>query len=232
VNLTKTHGLFVAVAIVAFALVGVPANADAQVTFACVNNSNGTIKIVPPNTACPNNSMLVSLNQAGPQGPAGPPGPTGPKGDTGATGATGATGPTGPKGDTGATGAAGATGPQGPPGPASNILFANVNVSLVVEGLVLVNSSPAASLSCTDPSVPAGFSVGSGECHVTFPRDISACAGVASTPAGLTNSAGIISASVQMGFPDNQTVKVITFIGNGALSDTSDSGFQLIVVCP
>src|SRR5262249_831026 len=150
VNLTKTHGLSVGVAIVAFALVGVPANADAQV-LACVNNSNGTLKIVSPGTPCPNNSTLVSLNAVGPHRPPGPPGP---KGDTGATGAAGATGPTGPKGDTGATGA---TGPQGPPGTAGNILFANVAVSTGdIEGLLIVNASPGASLSCTDFRVPPG----------------------------------------------------------------------------
>jgi len=227
VNLTKTHGLSVGVAIVAFALVGVPANADAQV-LACVNNSNGTLKIVSPGTPCPNNSTLVSLNAVGPQGP---PGPTGPKGDTGATGATGATGPTGPKGDTGATGA---TGPQGPPGTAGNILFANVAVSTGdIEGLLIVNASPGASLSCTDFRVPPGFSVPSGECHVTFPTDISACAGVASAPAGFANAdSGGISAAVQMGFPDNQTVKVITSDFTGGTKNDTDSGFQLIVFCP
>lgn len=226
-NLTRTHGLFVGVAIVAFALVGVPANADAQVIFACVNNANGTIKIVPPGTACPNNSTLVSLNQVGPQGPAGPTGPQGPPGPTG---------PQGPQGLTGATGAQGpqgATGPQGPPGPASNILFANFDFD-DAGNLRLLNASPGAFVTSGAPPDP-DFSVAS-EYHVTFPNtDISACAGVASTPAGKANQdGGGVSATVQMGFPDNQTVKIITtdYRLQAPFPNYSISGFQLIVFCP
>jgi collagen triple helix repeat protein len=226
VNLTKTHGLFVVVAIVAFALVGVPANADAQVIYACVNNANGTLKIVSPGTACPNNSVLVSLNQAGPQGPTGPQGPQGP---------TGATGPQGPQG---LTGPAGPTGPQGPPGTAANTLFANVDVNLDDEfphPMVITNGSPGASLDCGEAGPTSDFiypGLGA-ECHVTFLTDISACAGVASTPAGKANLDGSgVTATVQMGFPDNQTVKIITSDYTGGTRHPTVSGFQLIVVCP
>lgn len=224
-NLTRTHGLFVGVAIVAFAVVGVPANADAQVIFACVNNANGTIKIVPPDTACPNNSTLVSLNQVGPQGPAGPTGPQGPQG------LTGATGPQGPQGATGPTG------PQGPPGPAANTLFANVDVNLddtSIHPLVISNGSPGASLDCGEVGLPSDFLFHEGaECHVTFLTDISACAGVASAPAGLANHDGSgVTATVQMGFPDNQTVKIITTDYTGGTKNPTISGFQLIVFCP
>jgi hypothetical protein len=232
VNLTRTHRMFVGVAIVAFALVGVPPNADAQVIFACVNDANGTLKIVSPGTACPNNSTLVSLNQVGPQGPAGPqgpPGPTGPQGAQGLTGATGAQGLQGP---------AGPTGPQGPPGPAGNNLFANVDVNTddtSIHPMIITNGSPGALLNCGEGGSSSDFiypGLGA-ECHVTFLTDISACAGVASAPAGLVNHDGSgVIATVQMGVPDNQTVKIITTDYTGGTKNPTISGFQLIVVCP
>jgi hypothetical protein len=72
-------------------LVGAVTRADAQsnTVYACVNNSSGTVKIVPAGTVCPINETLQTWNIVGPQGPAGA---------TGGTGATGATGPQGPAG--------------------------------------------------------------------------------------------------------------------------------------
>jgi hypothetical protein len=61
-------------------------SADAQQISACVNNSDGTLRIVAPNTTCRSHETPLSWNAVGIQGP---------KGDTGATGATGAQGPAG-----------------------------------------------------------------------------------------------------------------------------------------
>jgi Collagen triple helix repeat (20 copies) len=94
--------------------------------FACVNNGNGTIRVIAPTASCGNNEMRLVWNTVGPQGPAGPqgsqgvPGPMGPAGATGATGPQGPAGPAGPAGPQGATGSMGLmglTGPQGPAGP-------------------------------------------------------------------------------------------------------------------
>jgi hypothetical protein len=122
------RGLGIAAFVVALALV--PRSADAQQIFACVNNSNGQIRIVAPNVTCPGGDTKLVWNVAGPQGPMGPAGPTGATGPAGPTGPAGATGPAGPMGPAGATGpqgpagpagpagATGATGPAGPAGPA------------------------------------------------------------------------------------------------------------------
>jgi hypothetical protein len=56
----------------------VPASGQTAQISACVNN--GTTKIVPAGTTCPNGQTLVSWNVTGPQGPTGPTGPTGPQG--------------------------------------------------------------------------------------------------------------------------------------------------------
>ena len=114
--------------VVALALA--PISADAQVISACVNNSDGTLRIVAPNTTCRNNETLLPWNAVGPQGlpglpgpqgvpgPAGTVGPAGAPGPAGTPGAPGAQGPAGPTGLTGATGLTGPTGAVGPAGPA------------------------------------------------------------------------------------------------------------------
>ena len=73
--------------VVALALA--PVSADAQQIFACVQNSSGTVRVVPQFVSCGNNESLVSWNVTGPPGPQGPVGPVGP---------TGMTGPQGPAG--------------------------------------------------------------------------------------------------------------------------------------
>jgi hypothetical protein len=48
-----------------------PQTANAQVIHACVNNSNGDMKIVPAGATCQRNSSPLSWNVAGPAGPPG-----------------------------------------------------------------------------------------------------------------------------------------------------------------
>jgi len=100
--------------VVALALA--PISADAQQISACVNNNDGTIRIVAQNTTCRNNEHLLAWNVAGPAGPVGPAGATGAQGPAGATGPQGPAGPVAPQGLQGLTGAAGATSAQGPAG--------------------------------------------------------------------------------------------------------------------
>ena len=109
--MTRWLGIVGAVFVVALALA--PRAADAQQIFACVNNSDGTTRIVAQNVTCRNNERLLAWNIVGPQGPMGSAGPTGATGPQGPAGPAGAQGPTGPQGPMGATGA---TGPQGPAG--------------------------------------------------------------------------------------------------------------------
>src|SRR5918999_6477606 len=47
---------------------------------ACVNQSNGTIRIVAANGSCRAHENALDWNITGPQGPAGPRGPAGPQG--------------------------------------------------------------------------------------------------------------------------------------------------------
>jgi len=101
------------------------ARADGQI-FACVNNSNGEIKLVAQNATCKGNETLVVWNVAGPQGMIGPAGPAGPQGPAGAAGPAGVAGAQGPAGPPGPSGSAGAPGPQGPAGaqgPAGVLAF-------------------------------------------------------------------------------------------------------------
>lgn len=92
---------------------------------ACVNRSNGGLRIVATSKSCRHSEVLLSWNQQGPAGPAGKPGPAGPQGKTGpagrrglpgAAGAQGATGPAGSQGEIGPAGPQGEIGPAGPQG--------------------------------------------------------------------------------------------------------------------
>lgn len=108
-----------------------PVMAQPIVIRACVNMSNGDIRLLT-GVECPPNRILVTWDVQGPQGPrglpgeigpTGPQGPVGPQGPAGVSGAIGPAGPTGltgavgPAGPDGAAGATGADGPQGPAGP-------------------------------------------------------------------------------------------------------------------
>jgi hypothetical protein len=84
---------------------------DPTVVHACVNNSNGVVRIVMPNITCqPNETARHWAIQ-------GTVGPVGPQGVAGAPGAQGPPGPTGPQGVEGVAGTPGAQGPPGPTGP-------------------------------------------------------------------------------------------------------------------
>jgi hypothetical protein len=87
---------------------------EESVIRACVNNTNGQVRIVDSDR-CRHNEHAISWNV---QGPAGAPGPAGPPGPAGATGPAGPAGPKGDRGPTGATGPVGAVGPTGAAGPA------------------------------------------------------------------------------------------------------------------
>lgn len=101
---------------------------DAQgVYHACVNRTNGNLRVVEPGSACRRHEDAIDWNRIGPrglrgpqgeQGEQGPRGPAGPQGEQGPRGPQGDTGPRGPEGDRGATGPQGETGAQGATGPA------------------------------------------------------------------------------------------------------------------
>ena len=82
---------------------------DPTVVHACVNNSNGVVRIVMPNIACQPNESARHWAIQGPAGPPGSEGPVGPVGPQGVAGPPGVQGPPGP------------TGPEGPPGTQGDI---------------------------------------------------------------------------------------------------------------
>lgn len=87
------------------------------VIIACINQQNGSTRIVASSSACRVSEVPVTWNVVGPQGP---------KGDKGDAGAQGAAGPQGPAGPQGAQGVPGTAGPQGEPGaagPGSRLVF-------------------------------------------------------------------------------------------------------------
>jgi hypothetical protein len=69
--------------------------------YACMNPSDGTIRIVSDPANCRKNERLLSWNIMGPKGDKGDPGPAGPAGPEGPAGKDGATGPAGPAGTNG-----------------------------------------------------------------------------------------------------------------------------------
>jgi hypothetical protein len=97
--------IFAGSATLALATDGIP-SADGRIS-GCYNDTNGSLRVVPPMDRCLNHETAIDWNQTGPAGATGPQGPQGPIGPTGAQGATGSAGP---------QGLAGATGPQGPGG--------------------------------------------------------------------------------------------------------------------
>lgn len=56
------------------------------VIFACVNNANGSVRIVAQQVSCKPNETAAHWNVIGPQGPPGPQGPAGPQGPPGQSG--------------------------------------------------------------------------------------------------------------------------------------------------
>jgi Collagen triple helix repeat (20 copies) len=114
------------------------------------------------------------------------------KGNRGPRGLTGAPGPqglAGPPGPAGANGANGAPGLQGPPGPAVDLVWAVVNVlGELTRGSHAVSSTHN----------------GLGVYQVTFDRDVSRCAYVATL-------SGTLSGMLHVGNPAPQVVEVRTF---------------------
>ncbi len=126
--------LAVAVAAIVTAGVAYSSSGSASSTLtACVNETNGNMRLVGSASDCRQHETAVTWNVEGQAGATGPTGPTGAQGPQGPTGATGPTGPQGAQGPTGPQGATGPTGPQGPPGADGvsgyQILSASANLS-------------------------------------------------------------------------------------------------------
>ena len=66
--------------------------AQSNTIFGCINNSNGSVRIVTPTTVCTTKERLIKWNIDGPQGPTGPQGLKGDKGDKGEPGLPGQAG--------------------------------------------------------------------------------------------------------------------------------------------
>ena len=77
---------------------------DTTPIHACVNSSDGTLRIVGANDTCKKSETALDWNIVGPVGPAGPQGlkgDTGPQGQQGPQGVQGSQGPQGPAGMSG-----------------------------------------------------------------------------------------------------------------------------------
>jgi hypothetical protein len=162
-----TRGLGIVGAAFVVALGLAPISAQGQQIFACVNNSDGTMRIVAQNVTCRNNETKLVWSVAGPQGPMGSAGPTGPTGPQGPAGPAGAQGPAGPQGPMGAPGATGATGSQGlAGGPLALGSFACVSGQSIPFGssINFTGTSSGSGISTTGPTFnsivlqPAGAS--------------------------------------------------------------------------
>lgn len=105
-----------AVAAIAAAGVAYSSGGGSGTLTACVNDTNGNMRLVASASDCRQHESAVTWNAEGQTGATGPTGPQGPTGPSGPTGPQGVQGPTGPQGVQGPTGPQGATGPQGPTG--------------------------------------------------------------------------------------------------------------------
>ncbi len=133
----------------AYAAVAIPASSTGVIS-GCYQKKTGILRVLGPNHRCAKKTEIaLSWNQ---RGVPGVPGAAGARGDTGLPGGTGQGGANGAIGPTGATGA-----------PATN-LFASVGIT----GTLLAGSGV---VSVTNPFV--------GTYNITFNRDLSACAPVA-----------------------------------------------------
>src|SRR5262249_7198782 len=88
-----------------------------NVIHACVQYSNGNLRLLGAHEKCGRHEGSLEWNKMGPQGPAGPAGPQGASGPAGPQGPAGPAGGQGPAGPAGAQGPAGPQGAQGPAGP-------------------------------------------------------------------------------------------------------------------
>ena len=92
---------------------------------ACVDNKNGSIRVIAPTGVCKSSETALDWNIVGPAGPIGAQGPMGPMGPIGLQGPAGAQGVAGEQGPQGVVGATGPEGPQGAQGPAGLALVAH-----------------------------------------------------------------------------------------------------------
>lgn len=154
-----------------------------------------------------NGSLLSQDFKAG-QLAAGPRGEAGRQGERGAQGTSGAAGP---------AGATGVTGPAGPAGTPATRLFARVAANGTLQG---------------SSGVATANNRGTGEYQVTFNRDISGCAALASPSAdnGAVATGTIISANHQTTPGDNTVLLLSQRLVGGAFVDQNIS-FDLAVFC-
>jgi len=103
--------IFMAAACLAFAAPSASAQSATSTLGACVNRSNGNMRLAASAAQCRTPETFVEWNVVGPQGETGAMGETGPAGPTGPTGSEGPQGPQGAQGEMGPVGPAGASGP-------------------------------------------------------------------------------------------------------------------------
>jgi len=86
----RAVSIFLSVCLVTFVSATiVQADTTPTVFYACVNMSNGTIRMISATDSCKGNEQKISWNNVGPAGPAGPAGPQGPQGNPGPQGPSG-----------------------------------------------------------------------------------------------------------------------------------------------
>lgn len=114
---TSPRTLVLATAVVAVSASSAFGQSSSTTTLgACVNRTNGNMRLAASAAQCRNPETFVQWSVTGPEGPQGEQGPAGPMGPAGADAADGAIGPVGPQGETGPAGPQGEIGPVGPQG--------------------------------------------------------------------------------------------------------------------
>jgi hypothetical protein len=187
-------------AFAASALTGGSTAADGVVR-ACVNKTNGDVRIVADASQCRTSERVVEWNVVGPQGP---------KGDTG------------PQGEPGAPGAKGDTGPRGPAGPAGSGLVGSPCTAGGVGGTVTVTfaSDGAGSIRCDTGS----SSGGGGGTTTTVETPPAECSGTAPTVAHGT--AGCVGGTWQLTSCDSGWVDADNSMSDGCEFDLATLQFD------
>lgn len=170
----------------------------------CYVKSGGSLRVIDSAGKCKSTETSLNWNQAGATGPRGAIGPTGPKGPKGATGPGGPTGPNG------------ATGPVGPTG-------SNGADAISLWAVIARDGSIARSSGATGSQ-----RLVEGTYEVTFNRDVTQCAYVASV--GFADSTspiiGMIGVRQSGGNPNGVIVETYDPIARHF-----DNHFHLIVGC-
>jgi hypothetical protein len=167
----------------------------------CYVKSGGSLRVIDSAGKCKSTETSLNWNQSG---------PTGARGATGPKGAMGATGPAGPTGPKGATGP---IGPTGPNGADAISLWAVVDR----DGVIARSSGATGSRRLVE-----------GVYEVTFNRDVTQCAYVASVgfADSTTSIAGMIAAKQSGGNPNGVAVETYDPIARHF-----DNHFHLVVAC-